>query len=282
MILLDFNGIATKEAQYLYQESHVAIHGIDHNAAKSVLINTLLSYKRKFKNISTEMVICCDDKENWRKDIFPQYKANRAKARSKSTIMWKEMYELFDIIRSDVTQYFPWKILRLPRCEADDIIGTLAISYQQPIIVVSSDKDFGQLLKYSNVSLWSPYTGNYVKIANPKNATLEHVLRGDADDGVPNVLSPDTVFITEGVRQTPLTQKRIVECLEQIANGTADEDLRKRYKRNQEMIEFEKIPKYIQESILNAYQGYKMPKNDIFNYLVQNQLVNLLPYVNEF
>ena len=38
---------------------------------------------------------------------------------------------------------------------------------------------------------------------------MEHILKGDAGDGVPNVLSDDDVFINDDKRQTPLSKKKM-------------------------------------------------------------------------
>ena len=41
---------------------------------------------------------------------------------------------------------------------------------------------------------------------NPINPLYEHIIRGDAGDGEPNVLSADNTFVT-GSRQTYVTKK---------------------------------------------------------------------------
>jgi len=39
------------------------------------------------------MVIACDDKNNWRRKVFPYYKANRKKAREESEFDWNSIFE---------------------------------------------------------------------------------------------------------------------------------------------------------------------------------------------
>ena len=39
------------------------------------------------------MVIACDDKNNWRRKVFPYYKANRKKAREASEFDWNSIFE---------------------------------------------------------------------------------------------------------------------------------------------------------------------------------------------
>ena len=70
------------------------------------------------------------------------------------------------------------------------------------------DKDFIQLQKYKNVSQYSPITKKFVNGEDPALYLKEHILKGDASDGIPNVLSPDNTFV-DGLRQRPLGKKKI-------------------------------------------------------------------------
>ena len=81
-------------------------------------------------------------------------------------------------------------------------------------------------------------------------------MRGDAGDGIPNVLSKDDTFMSGG-KQTPLRQTRIDEWLENghDLKATMPEDLYRNYQRNKTLIDLNEIPQHIQESIINKYDG---------------------------
>ena len=76
---------------------------------------------------------------------------------------------------------------------------------------------------------------------------LEHILKGDQGDGIPNILSDDDTFVTDK-RQKPLTQKKIDTIyLEGIP--IADLPLVKNYSRNQKLVDLSKIPDNIQKQV---------------------------------
>ena len=50
---------------------------------RHMILNSLRLYKQKFGGVYGNMVIACDDKQYWRKDLFPYYKAGRKKFVSK-------------------------------------------------------------------------------------------------------------------------------------------------------------------------------------------------------
>ncbi len=80
-------------------------------------------------------------KQNFRHDLFSDYKGTRQKTPS-------ELSEQFPLLR-DLLQAFSIKAIELPGFEADDIIGTLALRAEKDEIqtlVVSGDKDLLQLV----------------------------------------------------------------------------------------------------------------------------------------
>ena len=90
---------------------------------------------------------------------------------------------------------------------------------------------------------------------NPSLYIREHILKGDGCDGVPNVLSPDDVFVSGG-RQTPLRTKKITEIADQVAQGTLEKDdpqLYANFIRNAAMIDLTCIPPKIKDKILSIY-----------------------------
>jgi len=55
-------------------------------------------------------------------------------------------------------------------------------------------------------------SSQFLKCSDPSGYLLEHIIKGDRGDGIPNILSPSDVFVTGG-RQKPITKKKIVEFL---------------------------------------------------------------------
>ena len=185
------------------------INVLDKDLCRHLVLNSIRANVHKFKREYGEVVICCDSRKYWRKEVFPFYKAGRKKAREASKIDYALIFEILDEVREDLKTIFPYKVVHVDRAEADDVIGTLAprLSAHEPVVIISSDGDFKQLQQYPNVKQYNPKLGVYVKSANPLAELKEKIITGDAGDGIPSVISNDDVFVA-GIRQKPLTEKR--------------------------------------------------------------------------
>ncbi|MFN9956362.1 MAG: hypothetical protein ACK55I_24965, partial [bacterium] len=116
------------------------------------------------------------------------YKANRAKAHAKSEFDWDVIYQTLTKIRDEIRDVFPYKNMKIDHTEADDIIAVLTKKYhdREKILIISNDKDFQQLQRYPNVFQYSTFKKQLLKCDKPESFLMEHILRGDSGDGVPN------------------------------------------------------------------------------------------------
>ena len=107
--------------------------------------------------------------------------------------------------------------------------------------------------------------------------TIEHIVKGDAGDGVPNILSKDDVFVT-GDRQKPVSAKRLAEFYEKGIDACRNDEERRNWQRNATLVAFDNIPKSVKDEILEAYLNSK-PNGDkmsIMNYLIEHRCRLLL------
>ena len=143
-------------------------------------------------------------------------------------------------IRQEVQEHFHWKNISVPKTEADDIIAVIAEHSLpiEPVLIISSDKDFRQLQRYSNVKQWSPAKQNYLVCDEPEQDLKTHIVSGDSSDGVPNILSDDDTFINKEKRQTPMTKKKMKDVIENLDEWKETEN----WKRNEQVIDFKYIP----------------------------------------
>jgi len=51
-----------------------------------MVLNTLRSYRKQYKKTYGELILCIDSRHYWRRDVFPNYKHARKKAREDSKI----------------------------------------------------------------------------------------------------------------------------------------------------------------------------------------------------
>lgn len=260
-------------------------HELDEGLIRHMAINTIRSNVKQFKNKYPNVVLCCDNRHYWRKDYFPFYKSQRKHDREASGLDWTLIFETLNKIRDELKENFPYKVIDVHGAEADDIIAVLTarLSPHSDVLILSSDKDFGQLQKYNNVTQYSPILKRFIKVDDPQKFIKEHILKGDRGDGIPNFLSPDNCFAV-GERQKVLNSKRLQEWIEQDAETfcTNDNTLRG-YKRNQTLIDFDYIPGDIQQSIVDAFENAKTaPKAQMINYFMEKNLKVMLENLSDF
>ena len=226
---------------------------------RHVIYNQIRRYNLEFREEFGQMILCMDHTNNWRKQTFPLYKANRKKNRKNDDHDWDNIYRVLDEIREELVNKSPFNTIRIEGAEADDIIGAICElnNNPEPILIVSPDKDFVQLQRYPNVKQWSNLQKKWVEPDQDAVSDLEmKVLRGDTGDGVPNVLSEDNVLIEEGLRQVPLSKKKVAMLLQDPeALGTT---VARRIIRNRNMIDLTRTPENIKtESMKQLQEGAK-------------------------
>lgn len=258
---------------------------LDENMIRHMVVNGLRSYISQFKLSYGELVICCDSKNYWRREVYPFYKQNRKKNRDETKYDWVAIFQFLDKIKAELKENFPHKLIEVSRAEADDIIAVLTktFSTNENILIVSSDKDFMQLQKYENVLQYSPILKKFIKTETPKQFVLEHILVGDRGDGIPNFLSADNTFAI-GERQKTLSKKRLQECLiSDIDTFCNTESLKQRYARNRTLIDFDYIPNELANQIIETYNSTeKNKKSKFFQYMIDYKLRNLMENLNDF
>lgn len=253
------------------------------------IITSLISYKKKFSQEYGEIIITADYGNYWREDIFPEYKANREKGREESNLNWDLIFKCLNDIRDEIKETFPWRLLRVPRCEADDIIAILCKYTQnnefsssgmfdepQSTLIIASDGDNQQLTIYDNVRQWCPRKKAYLPKLSKKELkmyTIEHVVKGDSGDGIPNIFMHENFFVekTGKARQKSVTQN-VLDLFFEHGQGAFEllpmekqeteskyrqriNQAWRRYEQNAKLVLYENIPSEIEKSILESYHN---------------------------
>jgi len=262
---------------------------------RHMIINALRSYRKKFGPEFGDMVIACDNRHYWRRQYFPNYKANRKKSRDESGFDWNSIFEALHLVRSELTEHFPYPVIDVDGAEADDVIAVLAEYSQtmntdglmpsaEPFLILSGDHDFQQLQKWDNVKQYAPVQKKFCKLKeSPEAVLMEHIIMGDKGDGVPNILSCDDTFIN-GDRQRPIRKDKLAEWKTQKPEEfiTSDEMWRN-YQRNRELVDLSRIPEDIKESIIDSYEMQKGgDRSGLLNYFIANRMTQLIELVDEF
>lgn len=280
MIIFDFNQVVIAN---LMEQIGSSKKPVEESLVRHMILNTIRANVRKFREYG-EVIIACDNKRYWRREVFPLYKGHRKKAREDSGHDWASIFECLAKIKEELKQYSPYRVLDVDGAEADDIIGVLTRKYSphEKIMILSSDKDFVQLQIHPNVEQYSPTLKKKIKSDDPGKQLKELIITGDKGDGIPNILSEDNC-IMDGIRQKAITKNRMSEFLNMVIPLDGTDTLKRNWSRNQQLIDLSQIPETIVESILSKYEEVKpATRQQFMNYLIANRLKNLLEVIDEF
>lgn len=128
--------------------------------------------------------------KNFRKDIYPAYKANRTGMPDELAAQMPILHELLALMKVTVAEK--------GGVEADDIIGTVSSAFDGDSYIVSGDRDMFQLVSNKVTVLYTKRGVTEVEVITPDTLrekyglTPEQVieyksLRGDTSDNIPGV-----------------------------------------------------------------------------------------------
>lgn len=146
-----------------------------------------------------DIIITGDWGSAWRKEIYPEYKANRLEMKAKQTDEEQEAFMQFleEANRALDSLKDHYTVFKFKGVEADDIAAYIAAKYAhnyEHVWLISSDKDWDLLIK-PNVSRFSYVTRKEITYENWEShypyPVEDHinikVLQGDSGDNVPGV-----------------------------------------------------------------------------------------------
>ena len=267
--LIDFNHLAMRNIFMHYNdirslnEDHF---GDGYQYLKYMIFRSLFSVMKKFK--PDEYIVCTDGGKNWRKKFYPEYKANRKVGREKSDMDWEEIFEVLHDHVEEIKTNFPFKVIGHDCLEADDTIGWFCKNKNDCInVIVSSDKDLYQLLRYDNVQQWDPIKKKLINIPDPISYIKEKVLTGDKGDNVPPVRPRMGIKTAEKiVADKTLYEKTIADHPEEV-------------KRNTVLIDLLHTPKQFDEKLEYKYNSYEFEHNDnthLYSYFTKQKLTTFV------
>lgn len=151
----------------------------------NVIIKAVDDYK------PDKLIVAFDKRgHNFRKDIYPEYKANRAGMPEDLFLQTPILHELLALMNVTVVEE--------AGVEADDIIGTISDAFDGDSFIVSGDRDMFQLVSdkvtvlftrrgVTDVETITPDTLMKNYNLTPKQVIEYKALRGDTSDNIPGV-----------------------------------------------------------------------------------------------
>lgn len=268
-IVIDLNGIA-------FAVYHKAF-GNGSKFAKNLLIHqmivTLNAVDKQFN--PDGIIIATDSPYVWRRDIYPQYKANRKANRDPN-------YDAIKDAISDTKNFFNQctsiPVVAVDRCEADDIIAGVVelkeeLANEDELIIISADKDFIQLIR-PGVRLYSPTQKVERECEDPKYALFEKCIRGDLGDNIFSAYPRVRSTKLKAAYNNPIDMANLLN--EQVRGMKVDVT----YQLNRNLIDLSRQPKEIKEAVneklkeaMNGYATYKQV--GCLKFFGEHELVNL-------
>ena len=257
----------------------------DEDMVRHMILNSLRMYRMKFCDEYGELVLCYDSKHYWRRDYYPEYKHNRKKGRESSANDWDAIFEVLNAVKAELKEFFPYKHLEVYGAEADDIIAALCGELEfdnGKTLILSGDKDFGQLQKYVNVEQFSPITKRWIRVADPRRFLKEHIMKGDRGDGIPNFLSNDSCIVAHE-RQKPLSSKKLDKWVDLEPENFCTNEMLRNYRRNEQLVDLDCVPQEITKQVIDQYTNYEVPdRRGLLNYFIKKKLKLLTEHVGDF
>lgn len=178
---------------------HINYYG-NHVGGLSGFLRSLGSYITIVR--PTRVIVVFDGKGSStnKKYIYPEYKANRGITRITNWDMFENQKEESEAITNqlvrliDYLKCIPVDMVSVDKVEADDVIGYLSQQFQKEIVIVSTDRDYLQLVS-NRVMVYSPkkkiFYDPHVVLkeygVSPQNFLNQKVVIGDSGDNVPGV-----------------------------------------------------------------------------------------------
>ena len=215
---------------------------------KYMMVNNIINSVKTYT--PNKVVIAIDSKVNWRKEIYPDYKAQRKTMRDKQTVVdFKAFWPILEKFVVDFKAAFTnFMFIDVDNAEGDDTIAVLVKSIgkeYKECIVITNDGDYVQLLKQSNVKIFNPLLKKFVKSMNPSDDLLGKILIGDKSDNI-TAIAP---------RLGKATAAKIIKAgIEDYLTENAEAN--KLFIMNKQLIDWDYIPNDIQSSIMESYNKY--------------------------
>jgi len=191
----------------VFKSRYPGVELTNHDSQKQLIRKFLTDFCysiRLFESTGIDRVICCmDGRNNWRKNVDPEYKGNRERKEP-------EFYQ----VREECARYLKnagFIISHDAMLEADDLVAIwskfISINGEE-CLILSSDKDIRMLVN-ENVAVYSnnsklaeiyykeplSWFGNFsssqlitYQEVSPKWIVFEKTLMGDSGDNVPKIL----------------------------------------------------------------------------------------------
>lgn len=188
---------------------------------------------------SKSIILACDSSDHyWRTKIYPSYKAHREETQLK--LLVRQVLVRFK-------QEHAKQCLEIQGCEADDVIYVVATSTPGLVTIVSTDRDFIQLISH-RVKLYNPVSCEYRYPEEDKSYVLfEKCFRGDRSDNIPSACPK----VSRKILKAAYKDDKKLDFLLSSDHPEGGK-VREKYEMNCQLIDLHRIPREHQLKVREA------------------------------
>ena len=201
------------------------------------------------------IIVACDSPNVWRREFFPEYKAHRDKLRDP---YYDDVKEVIIDLAKFFNEYTLIPALSVSQAEADDIIAVICQTSIHKNVIVSSDKDFIQLIDHKT-KLYSPTLKKERETEDKEFELFEKCIRGDRGDNIPSAFP--------NVRKVRLKKAwdddknnnsyEMVNLMETIKDDVKVKDA---FERNKKLIDLTQQPELVKNKIITSINNIAVKK----------------------
>lgn len=210
-----------------------------------------------------DYVFACDDyaSKNFRKAIYPQYKANR-KLKKRSYDNYKIHKYILNVLLPEMNaqDHYGYHMIKIDGAEGDDVIATVFENLKDQYmlnVLFASDRDFVQIDGIHQLNLFGKLIERKVadEPVTAEEYLLAKIIQGDGADNIPKL------FYQTGEKKTLKLIRNKSELKERL---TENESAARQFRLNERLISFAYIPKELKAKIMETVNK-ELYSNDVLN-----------------
>lgn len=210
-----------------------------------------------------DIVFAMDDKltHSFRKDLYPEYKAQRQLVKRQYQIQPIKDYIVNVLFKElDIAEQYGYNVIKVNGAEGDDVIATTLLKLKGNYIgmmLIASDRDFLQIDGIREFDLFGKEAQRDLggEIVSAKDYLLGKILMGDRSDNISQVF-------TRCGPKTALKWTKDKAALKKVLKE--DQSLASKYLLNKKMISFAHIPQELSDKIVREVNE-SLHKNQVLN-----------------
>lgn len=255
--------------------------------------SALVTINKYFRMFRPDKIVMAFDRHSWRKDYTSSdeclskkpYKGNRRQSMTPSQqLKYQRFLNHLAEFESLISKCTTIKTLVNDGLEADDLIAGFCQIYSDDdneIIIISTDSDMAQLLRYTNVRVISPATDKDQSLQeyddDPLFYLFQKCMRGDPTDNVQSAFPRCRAAKIKQAYTDEFARTNLMNSTWTFDDGNGEQVYRvgDLFKENQLLIDLEKQPNNIRELIFNTIE-------DEMNKSKQFAMFNMLKFIGKY